>query len=171
MNDENDHSQHLWHPKLCERDRDLIAPGIYLVRVDACRATAEQLAMEVDWQLTIIAPVMKRGTLELHDELPEVRNFVQLQRDMAILGVELTAWCDVASVCAQAEGKAVYIEVLPSLSQTRPRIHFQQRATTHRLSPPPPWDETRAEAEARFEHLQHPLEFDRLEERFSGDPR
>ncbi|MBI1320202.1 MAG: hypothetical protein GC168_14840 [Candidatus Hydrogenedens sp.] len=171
MNDENDNSQNPWHPKACERDRDIITPGVYLVRVDECRATSEQMALEVDWQLTIIAPVMKRGTLKLHDELPGVENFVQLQRDMAILGVELTEWRDVPNACAQAEGKAVYIEVLPCMYAEYPRVHFQQLATTHRLSPPIRWGETRAEAMARFQRTKHPLEFHRGEEHFPDDPK
>lgn len=160
-----------WHPAKCASERDVITPGIYLFRVEGCDAKEDGMTMEVEWTLSIIGPVMKRGTLTRRDELPGVQNFIQLQRDMAILGVELTEWSNVPSACAQAEGKAVYIEVLPSIYEGHPRVHLQQLATTHRLSPPIRWGETRAEAEARFERMQHPLEFDRMEEHFAGDPQ
>lgn len=158
------------HPEHCVQERNRITPGIYVVRVESCEASElEGVRMQVIWQLEILGPVMKRGTIAIHNDLGGVEQFEELQRQLAVLGVELTTWHDLSSACRAAEGKCVYVELLPTVWPDRPRIHFQQLATTFRLSLPADHDQTRTEAKARFEQRGHPLEFHRMGDWFPDD--
>lgn len=179
--DDNESRVGLAHPYVSEPRRrpeyevrrKRLPPGLYRVHVSKCEVEVTDYgARAVHWHLEVYGPLGVSGSLHPVHCTDTADVFWQLQRDLAVLGINLEHYHDMDGACAKAVNKLAYVEALPVCNRDESdRVHFQQLATTHHLAPPRHWRETRAELEARFGILDFPTEYHRLEKRnFPDDP-